>query len=50
MDLLQIATGFIYNGPMAIKKINKELDDLLSKDGYKHISQAVGIEAKKYYL
>ncbi len=49
-SLLQIATGFIYNGPMAIKKINKDLDRLLAGDDFQHISQAVGIEAKKYKL
>lgn len=49
-NLLQIATGFIYGGPMTIKRINKELDELLKKDGYNHISQAVGVEANKYNL
>jgi len=48
--LLQIATGFIYNGPCSIKKINKDLDKLLQKNNFSHISQAVGIEANKYNL
>lgn len=49
-SLLQIATGFIYGGPGSIKKINKNLDKLLIKNNFKHISQVVGIEADKYNL
>lgn len=49
-SLLQIATGFIYGGPMSIKAINKGLDKLLTKDNYKHISEAVGVEADNYNL
>lgn len=49
-SLLQIATGFIYNGPTSIKKINQGLDKLLAKDNFNHISQAVGIEADKYNI
>lgn len=47
-SLVQIATGFIYGGPTSIKNINLGLDRLLAKDGYKHISQAVGIADNKY--
>lgn len=46
-SLLQIATGFIYGGPAAIRRINRGLVKLLAKDGYKHISQAVGTEHKR---
>jgi dihydroorotate dehydrogenase len=49
-SLLQIATGFIYNGPNSIKQINKQLDKLLQKNNFDHISKAVGIEADKYNL
>lgn len=48
--LLQVATGFIFGGPTSIKHINKELDLLLSKNGYEHISKAVGVEANTYQL
>jgi dihydroorotate dehydrogenase len=41
---LQLITGFIYGGPMTIKKINEGLIDLIKKDGYKNISEAVGKE------
>jgi dihydroorotate dehydrogenase len=49
-DLVQLITGFIYNGPSSIKVINKELDHLLTKDNFKHISQAIGKEANEYTL
>jgi len=40
--LVQMITGMIYEGPSQIGKINKELSQLLEKDGYKNISEAVG--------
>lgn len=43
---VQIYTGWIYEGPGAVKRINRGLLGLLARDGLKHISQAVGIEAK----
>lgn len=49
-SLLQLVTGFIYQGPMGIKQINKELDELLKQDGYSHISQAIGKTAAQYKL
>lgn len=42
---VQLITGFIYGGPTAIHAINKGLLRLLVKDGYKNISEAVGVEA-----
>ena len=39
---VQLITGFIYGGPLAIKKINSGLLELLARDGYKNISEAVG--------
>lgn len=41
-DLVQLITGFIYEGPNLIKNINKGLVKLLKKDGFNHISEAVG--------
>lgn len=49
-NLLQIATGFIYGGPLSIHSINKGLDRYLKQDNYNHISEAVGIDADKYSL
>lgn len=41
-SLIQMITGMIFEGPQAISDINLGLVELLRKDGYTHISQAVG--------
>jgi dihydroorotate dehydrogenase len=43
---VQIYTGWIYEGPSAVKRINKGLLRLIERDGLKHISEAVGLEVK----
>ena len=43
---VQIYTGWIYEGPGAVKRINQGLLRLLERDGMKRICDAVGIEAK----
>ncbi|GFO46693.1 dihydroorotate dehydrogenase (quinone), mitochondrial [Plakobranchus ocellatus] len=45
-SLIQIYTALVYQGPPVIGKINREMDELLRHDGFSHIIQAVGIEAK----
>ncbi len=40
--LVQLITGLIFEGPMLVAKINKELSENLKKDGYKNISEAIG--------
>ena len=44
--MVQMITGMVYEGPSVIGKINKELALLLEKDGYKNISEAIGIYNK----
>lgn len=44
--LIQMITGMIYEGPQVIGEINKELSELLKKDGYKNIKEAVGANFK----
>jgi len=44
-SLVEIYTGMIYQGPGVNRSINKRLLELLRKDGYEHISQAVGADA-----
>lgn len=44
--LIQIITGMIYNGPGLIGKINYELINLIEKDGYQNISEAIGASVK----
>ena len=45
-SLIQVLTGCIYQGPGIIKKIHKELKDLLIRDGYHSIQDVVGIDTK----
>jgi dihydroorotate dehydrogenase len=45
-SLVQLITGLIYEGPQLVAQINFELVDLLERDGYEHISQAVGANNK----
>ena len=39
---VQIYTGFVYEGPAAVKHINQGLIRLIERDGYKSIAEAVG--------
>lgn len=45
-NLIQIYTALIYKGPSLIYNINKGLIELLKKDGFANISEAVGINLK----
>lgn len=40
--LVQLITGMIFQGPQLISQINLELISLLKKNGYNHISEAIG--------
>lgn len=44
-SLLQMITGMIYGGPQTISQINQGLVALLHRDGFKNISEAVGVDA-----
>lgn len=43
-SLVEMITGMIYQGPQVIGEINKGLVGLLQKDGFEHISEAVGVD------
>lgn len=45
-NLVALITSVIYEGPQLIGTINRELVDLLKRDGLSNISQAVGIKHK----
>jgi len=45
-NAVQIYTGWIYEGPGVVKRINQGLLKLLERDGYKHITDAVGAAVK----
>ena len=41
-SLVQLITGLIFEGPQLVGQINQELVQLLHKDGFTHIREAVG--------
>jgi dihydroorotate dehydrogenase subfamily 2 len=44
-SLVQLITGMIFEGPQLIGDINRGLVELLKRDGFKNISEAVGVDA-----
>jgi dihydroorotate dehydrogenase subfamily 2 len=46
-SLVQIITGMIFEGPQVIAAINMELPELLKKDGFTHIQEAIGSRNSK---
>lgn len=46
-NAVQIYTGWVYEGPGAVKRINQGLCRLLERDGLKRISEAVGVAAQR---
>ena len=45
-SMIQVYTGMVYEGPAIARKINKGLLELLKRDGFSHISEAVGADHK----
>lgn len=43
-SLVQVYSMLVYKGPALIKEINEGLIKLLKKDGYNHISEAIGAD------
>lgn len=41
--LVQLITGMVYQGPQLAAQINLELNELLKKDGFKNIKDAIGV-------
>ena len=44
---LQLYTGMVYEGPLIVKKIKKELIRILKEQGFKDINEAVGSYSNK---
>ncbi|MDB5413754.1 MAG: quinone-dependent dihydroorotate dehydrogenase [Rubritepida sp.] len=44
-SLVQLYSAFAYAGPALIGRIKRELGDLLARDGYSHVADAVGAGA-----
>jgi dihydroorotate dehydrogenase len=45
-SMIQLITGMIYEGPQTIGAINQGLVKLLKSDGFKNISEAIGVDIK----
>lgn len=45
-SLVQVITGMIYNGPQSISEINQGVVRLLKRDGFRNVSEAVGVDAR----
>lgn len=45
-SLVQVYTGMIYQGPGIVRSINKRLVQLLKRDGFESVEQAVGVDAR----
>lgn len=45
-NLVQLITGLIFEGPQLVGQINLALLELLEKDGYKNVSEAIGADIK----
>lgn len=43
-SLIQLITGMIFQGPQLIGEINQGLEELLERDGFKNISEAIGAD------
>jgi dihydroorotate dehydrogenase (fumarate) len=44
-SLVEMVTGLLFEGPQIVGQINRGLAKLLQRDGFSHISEAVGIDA-----
>jgi dihydroorotate dehydrogenase len=45
-SLVQSYSGLIFEGPSMVRKINEELLELIAKDGYSNITEAIGADLK----
>lgn len=45
-SLIQLYSALVYQGPPVVSRIKRELEELLQKDGYSNISEAVGADVK----
>jgi dihydroorotate dehydrogenase len=43
---VQLYTALVYQGPGLVGRIKRELAVLLARDGFAHVADAVGVEAR----
>src|SRR5574341_302558 len=46
-SLVQAYTGLIYGGPAFVRKTNEGLVELMARDGFKTLADAVGVDARR---
>jgi dihydroorotate dehydrogenase len=46
-SLIQLYSALVYHGPALIPRIKRELETLLKRDGFAHISDAVGVDSRR---
>jgi dihydroorotate dehydrogenase len=47
-SLVEIVSGLMYCGPQLAAEIDDGISRFLKRDGFSHISEAVGVDAKKH--
>jgi dihydroorotate dehydrogenase len=47
-SLVQLYTGFIYQGPRVALQINEGLAKILAREGFANLEAAIGCHAKNY--
>ncbi|MHB8872977.1 MAG: quinone-dependent dihydroorotate dehydrogenase [Myxococcaceae bacterium] len=45
-SLVQVYTGFVYEGPGLVRRLLRGLADLLARDGFSSVAEAVGAQAR----
>jgi dihydroorotate dehydrogenase len=45
-SLIQLYTGFIYEGPNVARRINQGLGEILKREGFRSLDDAVGCRVK----
>jgi len=43
-SLVQLYSALVYHGPGLVRQINAELEELLKKDGFNNVTDAIGID------
>jgi dihydroorotate dehydrogenase (fumarate)/dihydroorotate dehydrogenase len=46
-SLVQLLTALVYEGPGVVRRINLGLGELLEQDGFRHVSEAVGVDSAR---
>jgi dihydroorotate dehydrogenase len=49
-SLVQIYTSMIYEGPLVARRINEGLSEILAREGFTSLDDAVGSRASEYGL